>query len=301
MYVSGGPFTYDATPKSSSITVTGVGGVAVAGSLNVTYNGAAALPTNAGTYAVVALFASSDGNYTDAMGGGTLIINRAMPVVRVSGGPFIYDTTAKSAMGSATGVGGVNVAGTFAFTYNGAANPPVYPGSYAVVASFTSGNPNYRDTTGTGTLAIIGLRDSDQDILVALTKLRDAATRKQDADKLNDAIKHLANGIDPELWLDSIHGTADDGDKIFTETKNAAIAMLAVSNDAIRPLLDQLIKNDRVLALTAVSDAVAHGGNQKNIDKARSELSAGDASAAAGQVEAALEHYRNAWSFATKS
>jgi len=79
----------------------------------------------------------------------------AVPTVVTSGGPFVYDGTAHSASAVAYGVDGVTpVNGTFTFTYSGVSTPPTRPGTYSVVATFTSSNPDYVNTTGTGTLII---------------------------------------------------------------------------------------------------------------------------------------------------
>ena len=90
--VTGGPFTYDGSAHAATITVTGVGGATVSGSSAVTYNGVATAPTNAGTYAVSVSFTSSDPNYANATGSGTLIINKAdsTTVVSVAGGVDVH-------------------------------------------------------------------------------------------------------------------------------------------------------------------------------------------------------------------
>jgi hypothetical protein len=108
--VSGGPFTFDGNSHSATIVVAGVGGVSVTGTLAVTYNGVAALPLNAGTYAVGVSFTSSDNNYTDAMGSGSIVINKAPSVTTVSGTfTFTYDATAHPATVSVTGAGGLSL------------------------------------------------------------------------------------------------------------------------------------------------------------------------------------------------
>jgi polygalacturonase len=55
-------------------TVAGVGGVSVNGTLTILYNGSITPPFAAGTYAVSASFSSSDPNYSNAQGTGTLTI-----------------------------------------------------------------------------------------------------------------------------------------------------------------------------------------------------------------------------------
>jgi hypothetical protein len=233
--VSGGPFTFDGSAHAATITVTGVGGVTVSGSSAVTYNALAAVPTSAGTYAVSASFTSSDPNYANATGSGTLIINKAdsttvvsvpggvaftfdaaahpatvsvtgagdlsltpdpvyscghspinvadsgctasynfagdanhnpssdsktytinkaTPVVSVSGGPFTFDGSAHAATILVSGVGGANVSGSSAITYNGTATVPTNAGTYAVLASFSSGDNNYDNASGSGSILI---------------------------------------------------------------------------------------------------------------------------------------------------
>ncbi len=77
--VTGGTFAYDGTARSATATATGIGGVAVPGSFTFTYDGAATLPVNAGSYAVEAFFTSSDPNYGNASGTANLMIERAVP------------------------------------------------------------------------------------------------------------------------------------------------------------------------------------------------------------------------------
>jgi hypothetical protein len=77
---TGGMFTYDAQPHPATGTVTGVGGVSL-GAPTFTYNGGAATPVDAGTYAVAAAF-PGDTNYEAAVDtSASVIINRATPVV----------------------------------------------------------------------------------------------------------------------------------------------------------------------------------------------------------------------------
>ena len=81
--VSGGPFTYDATPHAATATAVGVDGVtAVSGTFAFTYTppGNATAPTNAGTYNVSAAFTSTNANYSNATGSGSITIDKATPV-----------------------------------------------------------------------------------------------------------------------------------------------------------------------------------------------------------------------------
>jgi len=168
------------------------------------------------------------------------------------------------------------------------------PGDYDInVAQGSLAAPNYTFDFATGTLHIAGLTDSLQALIADLTTLRTNATDKLVQVKLDDAIKHLTNAVAPNLWLDSIHPQPKGASTVFTETKGAAIDLVFLQLQAD---LSRLVANDRMLALTAINDAVARNAAAKSIDAARTELSKGDADVAAQQYESGLEHYRNAWS-----
>ena len=108
--VSGGLFTFDGSAHAATITVTGVGGVTVSGSSAVTYNGVATAPTNAGTYAVSVSFTSADGNYNNASGSGSILINKADSITLVSGVfTFTFDGNPHPATVSVTGAGGLSL------------------------------------------------------------------------------------------------------------------------------------------------------------------------------------------------
>jgi sugar lactone lactonase YvrE len=81
-------------------------------------------------------------------------VTLSTPVVHVSGGPLTYNGLAQPALCEATGKNGFVVPGSCTFTYNGSATEPISPGTYTVVASFTSTDPIYGNATGTGKLTI---------------------------------------------------------------------------------------------------------------------------------------------------
>src|SRR5579862_570447 len=150
--------TYDGNPHNATATAVGVDGhTAVSGSFSFTYDGSATAPINAKTsYAVVATFASTDGNYKGASGNGTLTIKQATPTVTVTDPMPTYDGNPHNATATAVGVDGhTAVNGSFSFTYDGSATAPINAKtSYAVVATFTSTDANYKGATGNGTLTI---------------------------------------------------------------------------------------------------------------------------------------------------
>jgi hypothetical protein len=80
--VTGGTFTYDGNQHAATATATGVGGANVSGTFAFTYTppGNTTVPTNAGTYSVSASFTSTDPDYANASGTGSLTINKATPI-----------------------------------------------------------------------------------------------------------------------------------------------------------------------------------------------------------------------------
>ena len=143
VFLSGLAHTYDGLPKSATVT-TVPSGLATA----VTYNGNTALPTAAGSYAVVATV--TDPNYSGSATG-TLTINKASATVAVSSPTYTYDGTAKSAPVT-TNPGGL----VTAVMYNGNIALPIAVGSYAVVATII--DPNYAGGA-IGTLTITNAVD----------------------------------------------------------------------------------------------------------------------------------------------
>jgi YVTN family beta-propeller protein len=123
------PVTIDTTPTNLPVSVT--------------YNGQATVPSNAGTYTVVATIVSDD--YTGSATA-TLTINKTAVTITLSNTSQTYDGTSKSVTVTTTPA---NI--STGVTYNGLATLPVNAASYNVAASIT--DPNYTGST-TGTLII---------------------------------------------------------------------------------------------------------------------------------------------------
>jgi hypothetical protein len=112
---------------------------------NVKYNGSAAVPSSAGTYAITADFTATDTtnfNTLAAASAGNFVINKATPTLSVTNSPVTYNATAQAA--AITG----SVAGTVGnVKYNGSAVVPANANTYAITADFTP-----TDTTNFSTL-----------------------------------------------------------------------------------------------------------------------------------------------------
>ena len=132
--------TYNGSPRAATVAT-------VPANLNVdvTYDGKAQAPTNAGSYAVVATV--NNANYQGSASG-TLKIEKAAATVNLSNLTHTYDGTVKAASASTTPTG-LNV--DFAYSQDGSAATPKNAGDYRVVA--TVNNANYQGSAS-GTLSI---------------------------------------------------------------------------------------------------------------------------------------------------
>jgi hypothetical protein len=150
-------FVYDGTSHAVTATALSTDGVTpVDGTFTFTYNGSPTPPTLAGDYTIVGVFTSNDSNYVDDAIRGDLQIAQATPTITLTGGGTIrWDGNPHPVTATQVGVDGMTpVAGSFAITYNGSTSAPVNPGSYAVVATFTSTDSNYANATATTTITI---------------------------------------------------------------------------------------------------------------------------------------------------
>jgi hypothetical protein len=145
--VIGGTFTYNGAAHAASAT-SKFNGVDVNGTFTFTYNGSTGAPVNGGNYAVVANFTSTDTNFNNATGDGTINIGKADAVVVVTGATATYDGNEHGATGSATGVTGENLASLL----NVGAKFIDAPGGTANW-SF-AGNTNYNTKSGSVTITI---------------------------------------------------------------------------------------------------------------------------------------------------
>lgn len=164
----GGWFTYDGTAHEATATVVGGDGATpVSGSLSLDYfvwdnilgdyQPLATTPVNAGSYYALATFTSADPNYSDSLSVDSLYIDLAMPMLGVSGGPFVFDGAPHHVDTVAYGVDGVTpVSGIWSVTYDGSTTPPSDPGTYQVVAGFTPTDPSnsYYDASVTTSMTI---------------------------------------------------------------------------------------------------------------------------------------------------
>jgi subtilisin family serine protease len=167
--VTGGTFPYDGNPHGATTAVTGVNGVTVAGSTTVNYAGvpptsygpSTTPPTDAGTYQARAVFTSANGNYANAQGTGSIVINKAIATTTVTVSNATYDTNPHGGTANVTGPGGLNQSLTVTYagaTFVGAAygpstTAPTDAGNYSATATYAE-TANYLGSTDTKNFTI---------------------------------------------------------------------------------------------------------------------------------------------------
>jgi len=130
--VSGGPFTYDGNGHEAACAATGVVNESVAGSCTFAYNGSAAAPVAAGTYAVSASFTSANPNYGSASGGGSLKVDvRPASVTPNAASKFLNEDDPALTGVLANFVAADGIAATYARA------PGEAPGAYPITATLT--------------------------------------------------------------------------------------------------------------------------------------------------------------------
>ncbi|MBN8460493.1 MAG: S8 family serine peptidase [Verrucomicrobia bacterium] len=203
--------TYDGSPKPASVTTDPAGLAA-----SVTYDGSATVPSNAGSYPVVATV--TDPNYQGSASG-TLVIGKATATVTLGSLAQTYNGNPKLA--SVT----TDPAGLAAsVTYDGSATVPSNAGSYAVVATIS--DPNYQGSAS-GTLVIepaVGWEAWQDEKFIELQITAGLAEDLADPD--GDGLVNLAEyslGTDPNAATPSLEPVVADGWLSLTFTRPAGL------------------------------------------------------------------------------
>ncbi len=145
-------------------------------------------------------------------------------------------------------------------------------------------------------------RDVTHRVLDDLIALADATTDKQDRKRLEQAIGHVRRSLESELWADETHLHSRHGDKVFGDAKDAVNQLRAATGSkstiaaaAVQKLINGLAMVARELAVVAIGDALAAGGESRAVVRARTALADGDVDFAGGRSTSAIEQYRDAW------
>ncbi len=140
------------------------------------------LPVWVGVYDV-SVSLSGNPNFRVAANTARITINKATPVVNITGVTFPFDSQPHPATVTVTGVGGnpfvpPSANTTVTYSLDGTAptaNPPVAPGTYNVAASF-SGSKNYGPKAGSAPLVILNSAPVIEDVNYALAANGGVAT-----------------------------------------------------------------------------------------------------------------------------
>jgi hypothetical protein len=126
---------------------------------------------------------------------------------------------------------------------------------------------------------------------------------------LDDAILHLRLSLHTTLWKDASHISDTRGDMVFDReqlTIDDLIHVIKSSEDSVlntrlQSFIDRLLEADRMIATTAIADAVSAGGKAQTIVKANSVLAKGDIARTNDKTLRAMWRYQRAWGFAVMS
>ncbi len=135
--------TYNGTAHRAAATATGAGGV----DLSVDLMLSSTSHTEAGTYSGdVWTFLDPSGNYASDSGTVNDVIGQAAANINVTGYSTTYDSTAQTASGTATGVGGLDLSSDLTLTGTTHTNAGTYTGD---TWSFHDPSGDYADASGT--------------------------------------------------------------------------------------------------------------------------------------------------------
>ena len=149
--IAGGPFTFDGQAHPAAVTMRGVGGDPLSPD-NVLYDGGPDAPVQGGSHTVTASY-SGDANYEAATGDGTLVINKATPIMSLADVTVTYDGHPQGVAATVAGVAGGSLT-PVVVTYNGSTTTPTDAGTYTADARY-DGNGNYNAVSRTATLRIL--------------------------------------------------------------------------------------------------------------------------------------------------
>ncbi len=176
------------------------------------------------------------------------------------------------------------------------------------------------------TFTVLGARGLKQEVLAEMTALRatiecgdnpghhDNGTPNggkpgNDVCRLlDDAIQHLRASLDSALWLDEVHLDREKGDLVFREERNTVEKLCAllkrrkneVSDSVLQEFIDRIFRADRLLASTAIQEAISAGVPLRRIELASRFLAKGDADTGDDKCANGIEDYRQAWRHAAR-
>ncbi|HEX7421228.1 MAG TPA: hypothetical protein VF505_15165, partial [Thermoanaerobaculia bacterium] len=122
-----------------------------------------------------------------------------------------------------------------------------------------------------------------------------------DRQKLDGVITRLTSAADSSRWVDPLHPTADSGQQVFDDIKDAVVKLTdllgsnrsSLDGATLQAAIDLLMKACRGVASASLDEAVRNGGDARAIARARTDLATGDADVSARRYSNAVLDYRN--------
>jgi hypothetical protein len=177
---------------------------------------------------------------------------------------------------------------------------PIGVTSVHAQASDVSGN----STQCSFTLTVLGAQGVSSNLLAQLVALRSSARLTGPfAQMFDQAIKHLANSLNPAYWIDQTHLQPKGGETPMREAMLAVITLqeimdsrrCPVDRSVLQGFIVRIVNSDRLLAVISIQDAAKAGLNARKIAEANAMVARGDEAAAAGHYANAIEYYHDAW------
>ena len=177
---------------------------------------------------------------------------------------------------------------------------PIGTTTVTCTATDKAGNSESGTFTVTITITVTNANQAKQAVLASLQAQLAATPNRDTKTRLSDAIGHLQDSLDPHLWVVSADGNHLDpcsGGKVFDEEKAAVTSLVAISHPApaINASIAWLEEIDRLLAQTAIDDAIAAHADPSEVGAAQHEMANAEGDLADGHFASAIDHRKSAW------
>ena len=175
-------------------------------------------------------------------------------------------------------------------------------GATSVSGTATDRAGNTSTVTSAFTLTVQSVRLQKQTVLIQISAAMTTAS-KQDSNMLKVARDAVAASINPSLWAVGNRLKVHGGVKVFEKERQAVTKLThilnggqsSIPNATLVGWITVLTNADRVLARTAIDDAIAANRPAGIIASALAQFAAAEASRVAGYNSWAIQQYKNAW------
>jgi hypothetical protein len=145
--------------------------------------------------------------------------------------------------------------------------------------------------------------EAKQAVLASLAADLAAVRNHASRHDLADAIGHLRGSLDPDLWItsgphaDGNHLDPSTGSRVFDEEQAAVSALMGIRDPAgvFKAAIAALAEVDRLLAQTAIDDAIAEGADPDRVSAAQEEMTSAQGDLVRRRFDLAIDHWRRAW------